>query len=57
MELGSSILFFAILREEPIVYRNIQTVLKSVGKKESYRDFKTSVSIFLSKKFDFLFTI
>ena len=32
MELTTSIMFFAILREGPIVYREVQTVLKSVGK-------------------------
>ena len=32
MELKSSIIFFAILREEPIVYQEVQTFLKSVGK-------------------------
>ena len=31
MELKSSIIFFAILREEPIVYQDVQTILKSVG--------------------------
>ena len=32
MELKSSIIFFAILIEEPIVYQQVQTILKSVGK-------------------------
>ena len=32
MELKSFIIFFAILREEPIVYQTVETVLKSVGK-------------------------
>jgi hypothetical protein len=32
MKLKSSIIFFAILKEEPIVYQNPKTVLKSVGK-------------------------
>ena len=32
MELKSSIIFFAILREEPIVYQEVQTFLKSVEK-------------------------
>ena len=32
IELESSIIFFAILREEPIVYLEVQTVLKSVEK-------------------------
>ena len=31
-ELKFSSIFFAILGEEPIVYQNPQTVLKSVGK-------------------------
>ena len=32
MELKSSIIYFAILREEAIVYQEVQTILKSVGK-------------------------
>ena len=32
MELKSSIIFFAILGEEPIVYQEVQTFLKSVEK-------------------------
>ena len=32
MKLKSSIIFFAILGEEPIVYQNVQTVLKSAKK-------------------------
>ena len=46
MEFTTSIIFLAILREGPIAHQVVQTILKSVGKWKSYRDFKTSVLIF-----------
>ena len=32
IELTTSMIFFAILKEGPIVYQEVQTILKSVGK-------------------------